>query len=53
VLIGKESEPKMEKEIEKSVFDQTFGAWRRNEKSDVTVQRARKHFQNSALRYQK
>jgi predicted transcriptional regulator len=44
---------KMEKEIETGVFDQTFGTWRRNEKTEVTVRRARKHFQNSALRYQK
>ena len=44
---------RIENEIKQDVFDQTFGAWQREESATETVKKSRKAFQDSMLRYQK
>lgn len=42
---------KIEKEMEKDILDQTFGAWQRNESAKETVKKVRKSFRDSMERF--
>lgn len=44
---------KIEKETKTDILDQTFGVWKRDEKTSETVEKSRRAFHDSMLRHKK